>query len=279
MPAPPPRHLRARPRRLSVPLRWLLLAALTVPLLVGVVGAGEQEAKAAPGSPVAVAVRFALARLGKPYQWGADGPGSFDCSGLVQTSYKAAGVHLPRVSRQQHGAGKQVSLRSLRAGDLLFYARDTSDRRTIYHVGMYLGAGRMVEAPNRRAPVRIASIWRPGLLGKATGPAAGLRGCCPSSRASAATAWPPSSSAWPPAGGAWPSTASSAPGPAPPWSPSSATTAAPPTASSAKALGEARHLRPPAQPGPLLTSLLGVVPQFRLRDDVVGEVGGVGAVR
>jgi cell wall-associated NlpC family hydrolase len=97
-----------------------------------------------------VAVKFALAQLGKPYQWGADGPRSFDCSGLVQTSYRAAGVHLPRVSRQQYGAGKLVSLRSLRAGDLLFYARDTSDRRTIYHVGMYLGAGRMVEAPNRR---------------------------------------------------------------------------------------------------------------------------------
>jgi NlpC/P60 family/Putative peptidoglycan binding domain len=179
MPAPPPRHLRARPRRLSVPLRWLLLAALTVPLLAGVGGFGERTAAAAAGSPAAVAVRFALAQLGKPYQWGADGPGSFDCSGLVKTSYRAAGVHLPRVSRQQYGAGRLVSLRSLRAGDLLFYARDTSDRRTIYHVGMYLGAGRMVEAPNRRAPVRIASIWRPGLLGKATRPAAGLRGMLP----------------------------------------------------------------------------------------------------
>ena len=116
---------------------------------------------------------------GQALQWGADGPSSFDCAGLVQTSYRAAGVHLPRVSRQQYGAGKLVSLRPLRAGDLLFFARDTSDRRTINHVGMYLGAGRMVEAPNRRAPVRIASIWRPGLLGKATRPAAGLWGMLP----------------------------------------------------------------------------------------------------
>lgn len=113
---------------------------------------------------------------GQALPLGADGPKSFDCSGLVQTSYRAAGVHLPRVSRQQYGAGKLVSLKHLRAGDLLFYAKDTSDRRTIYHVGMYLGAGRMVEAPNRRAPVRIASIWRPGLLAKATRPAAGVRG-------------------------------------------------------------------------------------------------------
>jgi hypothetical protein len=122
-----------------------------------------------------VAVKFATAQLGKPYRWGADGPRSFDCSGLVQTAYRAAGVALPRVSRQQYGAGTHVSLRSLRAGDLLFYAKDTSDPRTIYHVGMYLGAGRMVEAPNRRAPVRIAAARRPGLVAKATRPAPGGR--------------------------------------------------------------------------------------------------------
>ena len=180
MPAPPPRHLRPRPPRgLALPLRWLVLAALLVPLATGLAGVGRQEAGAAPGSPAAVAVRFALAQLGKPYQWGADGPGSYDCSGLVQTAYRAAGVHLPRVSRQQYGAGTLVPLTALRAGDLLFYATDTSNRETIYHVGMYLGAGRLVEAPNRLAPVRIASIWRPGLLGRATRPAAGLRGILP----------------------------------------------------------------------------------------------------
>src|ERR687897_979249 len=156
MSAPAPRHLRARSRRLSTPLRWLLSLPLLTPLVAGVAGvtgvARTPEAAAAPGSSAAVAVRFALAQLGKPYRWGADGPKSFDCSGLVQTSYRAAGVHLPRVSRQQYGAGKLVSLKRLRAGDLLFYAKATSDRRTFYHVGMYLGAGRMVEAPNRRGP-------------------------------------------------------------------------------------------------------------------------------
>ena len=162
MPAPPPRHLRARPRRLSTPLRWLLSLALLTPLVAGVAGiAGVAEtpaAGAAPGSPAAVAVRFALAQLGKPYRWGADGPESFDCSGLVQTSYKAAGIGLPRVSRQQYGAGRQVSLKALRAGDLLFYAKDTGDRRTIYHVGRYLGSGRMVEAPNRRPPAHPSQM-------------------------------------------------------------------------------------------------------------------------
>jgi len=180
MPAPPPRHLRARSRRLSTPLRWLLSLALLTPLVAGLAGASgvsrTPAAQAAPGSSAGTAVRFALAQLGKPYRWGAEGPNSFDCSGLVQTAYRAAGVPLPRVSRQQYGAGKLIRLSALRAGDLLFYARDTSDPRTIYHVGMYLGAGRMVEAPNRRAPVRIASIWRPGLLGRATRPAAGVPG-------------------------------------------------------------------------------------------------------
>ena len=142
-------------------------------------GVGQQTAAAAPASPAAVAVRFALAQLGKPYQWGAEGPHRFDCSGLVQTAYQAAGVSLPRVSRQQYRAGRLVSLNALRAGDLVFYAHKTSDPRTIYHVGMYLGAGRMVEAPNRRAPVRIASIWRPGLLGRATRPVAGRGGLLP----------------------------------------------------------------------------------------------------
>src|ERR671913_2267530 len=174
MSAPAPRHLRARSRRLSTPLRWLLSLALLTPLVAGLAGvtgvARTPEAAAAPGSSAAVA------QLAKPYRWGADGRKSFDCSGLVQTSYRAAGVHLPRVSRQQYGAGKLVSLKHLRAGDLLFYAKATSDRRTIYHVGMYLGAGRMVEAPNRRAPVRIASLWRPGVLAQATPPAAGGRG-------------------------------------------------------------------------------------------------------
>ena len=110
---------------------------------------------------------------------GRRGPNSFDCSGLVQTAYRTAGVSLPRVSRHQYGAGKLVPLSALRPGDLLFYARNTRDRRTIYHVGMYLGAGRMVEAPNRRAPVRIAAARRPGLVAKADRPAPGWRAMLP----------------------------------------------------------------------------------------------------
>jgi len=175
---PAPLFLRARSRRGGA-VRWLLLLALTAPLAAGVAGVGDRQAGATSGSPAAVAVRFALGQLGKPYRWGADGPRSYDCSGLVQTAYRAAGVALPRVSRQQYGAGRHVRLTALRAGDLLFYADDPRDPRTIGHVGMYVGSGRMVESPRPGRTVRLASIWRPGLLGRATRPAAGLRGLLP----------------------------------------------------------------------------------------------------
>jgi peptidoglycan hydrolase-like protein with peptidoglycan-binding domain len=169
----PPLPVRART------VRWLLLLALTAPLAVGVTGIGDRQAGATSGSPAAVAVNFALRQLGKPYRWGGDGPRSYDCSGLVQTAYRAAGVALPRVSRQQYHAGRHVRLTALRAGDLLFYADDPRNPRTIGHVGMYVGSGRMVEAPRPGRAVRIASIWRPGMLGRATRPAAGLRGLLP----------------------------------------------------------------------------------------------------
>src|SRR6266508_6055919 len=125
---------RARSRRARA-ARWLLLLALTAPLAVGVTGVGDRQAGAMSGSPAAVAVRFALGQLGKPYRWGADGPRSYDCSGLVQTAYRAAGVALPRVSRQQYGAGRHVRLSALRAGDLRVYADDPRDPRTNLHVG------------------------------------------------------------------------------------------------------------------------------------------------
>jgi peptidoglycan hydrolase-like protein with peptidoglycan-binding domain len=173
-----PRHLRPRRRRPPAPLHWLVLAALAAPMLAGL-ASGQRTAEAAPASPAAAAVRYALGQLGKPYKWGAKGPDSYDCSGLVQRSYQAAGIRLPRVSRHQFGAGQRVPLGALQAGDLVFYAKDIHNRRTINHVGMYLGGGRMVEAPNRRAPVRIASIQRPGLVRRATRPAAGRRGLLP----------------------------------------------------------------------------------------------------
>jgi len=111
------------------------------------------------------AVRHALAQLGKPYAWGATGPGSFDCSGLTMTAYARAGLSLPRVSRSQWYAGPHVDLVDLAPGDLLFFADNTADPSSIHHVGIYVGHGRMVEAPYTGASVRISSIGRSDYIG------------------------------------------------------------------------------------------------------------------
>jgi cell wall-associated NlpC family hydrolase len=105
------------------------------------------------------AVRYALAQLGKPYVWGAEGPHSFDCSGLVQTAYAAAGVTLPRTARPQYRATTGVPVSALLPGDLLFFGPDRTDWDSIHHVGIYLGGGRMVHAPTTGDVVRIAPVW------------------------------------------------------------------------------------------------------------------------
>ena len=111
------------------------------------------------------AVTFARSQLGKPYVWGASGPSSYDCSGLVMAAYRSAGVWLPRVSRAQFGAGPRVGLGGLAPGDLVFYAYNTGNPGSIHHVGMYIGGGAMVEAPYSGARVRIASIGRRDYIG------------------------------------------------------------------------------------------------------------------
>lgn len=119
------------------------------------------------------AVEFALAQQGKPYRWGAEGPGAFDCSGLTWAAYRAAGVQLPRTAAGQlAGGGPEVTRDQLQPGDLVFFRTNGPTRR---HVGLYVGASRMVEAPNRRATVRVVSIRRPGYLG-AIRPAPGRGG-------------------------------------------------------------------------------------------------------
>jgi cell wall-associated NlpC family hydrolase len=106
----------------------------------------------APGGRAAVAVAYAYGKLGSPYVWGATGPNAFDCSGLVQAAYRAAGLSLPRTSYAQINAGRRVSRSELRPGDLVFFYPGIS------HVGIYVGGGRMIHAPNPSAPVRLAPI-------------------------------------------------------------------------------------------------------------------------
>ncbi|MFG2054081.1 C40 family peptidase [Micromonospora sp. NPDC048930] len=106
------------------------------------------------------AVRYALAQLGDPYLWAAEGPDRFDCSGLVLASYQAAGYHgLPRVSRDQYYAtrSRTVDPNALLPGDLLFFASGSS-WTSIHHVAMYIGNGRMVEAPRTGDVVKISVV-------------------------------------------------------------------------------------------------------------------------
>ncbi|WP_208036737.1 NlpC/P60 family protein [Streptomyces cyanogenus] len=106
----------------------------------------------APTTRAAAAVAYAYGKLGSPYVWGATGPNAFDCSGLVQAAYRSAGISLPRTTYAQINAGHRVSRSELRPGDLVFFYSGIS------HVGIYVGNGRMIHAPNPSAPVRVAPI-------------------------------------------------------------------------------------------------------------------------
>ncbi|MEU2734507.1 NlpC/P60 family protein [Streptomyces sp. NPDC007095] len=102
------------------------------------------------------ALAFARTQIGKPYVWGATGPGSYDCSGLTQAAWKAAGVTLPRTTYDQVNAGTTVSLADIKPGDLVFFYDDIS------HVGLYIGNGMMIHAPKPGAYVREESIFYGG---------------------------------------------------------------------------------------------------------------------
>ncbi|MGW4909569.1 NlpC/P60 family protein [Streptomyces sp. NPDC004270] len=108
------------------------------------------------GTKAAKAIAFARAQIGKPYVWGATGPGSYDCSGLSQAAWKAAGVSLPRTTYDQVNAGTTVSLTDAQPGDLVFFYDDVS------HVGIYIGNGMMIHAPKPGAYVREESIYYGG---------------------------------------------------------------------------------------------------------------------
>jgi cell wall-associated NlpC family hydrolase len=98
------------------------------------------------------AVDTAMAQRGDPYVWAAAGPDAFDCSGLVQYAYAAAGVTLPHSSRMQAGMGAPVPRSALQPGDLVFFYSPVS------HVGIYIGNGQMVHASTYGQPVKVASV-------------------------------------------------------------------------------------------------------------------------
>jgi cell wall-associated NlpC family hydrolase len=107
----------------------------------------------------AVAVREAYNQLGKPYQWGAAGPSTFDCSGLTMWAWGHAGVSLSHSSRAQFGEGQHVSRGDLQPGDLTFYGSP------IHHVGIYIGGGQMISAPHTGDVVKIQNALRDDYVG------------------------------------------------------------------------------------------------------------------
>jgi cell wall-associated NlpC family hydrolase len=161
------------PRRHGSGLVWLVaVGALVVASQLKPVTAPAQPAPTTPvvSPQAALAVAYARAQLSKPYLWGAEGPGAFDCSGLTWAAWRHAGLNWQRMTAadQWHSLrAHTVSRTALRPGDLVFYAYSASDWRSIHHVGLYVGGGRIAEAPHRNARVRLASINRSGWFGAA----------------------------------------------------------------------------------------------------------------
>ena len=123
------------------------LASLTVPqqqtVQTNSIGSGGTTSSTYTGTTstqAGKAVAFAYAQLGKPYQWGATGPGSFDCSGLVQAAWAAAGISIPRTTYSQWAALPHIASSAIQPGDLLYYDGEG-------HVAMYVGGGYIIDAP------------------------------------------------------------------------------------------------------------------------------------
>ncbi|NUT40150.1 MAG: C40 family peptidase [Thermoactinospora sp.] len=112
-----------------------------------------------------LAANWALGQLGKPYVWAAAGPDTYDCSGLTMRAWERVGVNLDHWTGTQWTSGPHVPLDQLRRGDLLFFGHLSTDPGTIHHVGIYVGRGQMVHAPQTGDVVRVASIWRGDLVG------------------------------------------------------------------------------------------------------------------
>ncbi|MET9339402.1 C40 family peptidase [Nonomuraea sp. NPDC003804] len=129
-------------------------------------GAGSAARWMTPGQTTGdVVANWALTQLGKPYVWAAAGPSGFDCSGLSMRAWEKVGVRLDHWTGTQWNAGPHVPLNQLQRGDLLFFGKVTNNPGDIHHVGIFVGRGMMVHAPQTGDVVRIASMWRRDLVG------------------------------------------------------------------------------------------------------------------
>ncbi|KUO16519.1 C40 family peptidase [Streptomyces dysideae] len=127
--------------------------------------AAQQRADAAAGTSDAptsytgpasgrarTAIEFAYAQLGKPYEWGATGPGSYDCSGLVGAAWRSAGVSLPRTVQQMYDAGRKVARSDMQPGDIIYWYNSSQ------HNGMYVGNGKAIHAPRTGKNIEIVPV-------------------------------------------------------------------------------------------------------------------------
>jgi len=115
----------------------------------------QAPANAAPTGAAAVAVAFAERQLGVPYLWGGTTASGYDCSGLIQAAWRAAGIDLPRTTYDQINAGTRINRDQLRPGDLVF-------SNGLGHVQLYIGHGTVIEAPHTGATVQYSPLPAPG---------------------------------------------------------------------------------------------------------------------
>ncbi|WP_408630693.1 C40 family peptidase [Micromonospora coxensis] len=134
-------QINAEIKRLQASMPKTTVKVAGCPTINGVVSSAAQTA-----------IRVACQQVGDPYVWGADGPDSFDCSGLTQYAYKAAGISLTHHTGDQWNEGRAIPRSEARPGDLVFFFSD------LHHMGLYLGNDKMVHAPRTGKPVQVSSI-------------------------------------------------------------------------------------------------------------------------
>jgi murein DD-endopeptidase len=142
-------------------VRSLLLIGILLPALAACASAPQSAPVASRGATKAAgdqAANQAAKMVGKPYRYGGSTPAGFDCSGLVQYSYRQAGVALPRSTDEQRSASRLVKIADLRRGDLLFF---NQEGKKYGHLGMYIGDGKFVHAPSSGKSVRSDRLDSP----------------------------------------------------------------------------------------------------------------------
>ena len=149
--------MRLHNRLICISLLGFLVACGSAPMASDAGDRAHADKVHADRATAQQAAKYARSMVGKPYRYGGNSPGGFDCSGLVQYSYSRAGYSTPRTTGQLWSAVKTVDRHQLRAGDLLFFSIEGK----MSHVGLYVGERRFVHAPQTGRSVSIESLDAP----------------------------------------------------------------------------------------------------------------------